>query len=253
MSQAIVYGMLRVKNEARWIERVIKSIKPICDKVFVFDDHSTDGTPDICENLGARVHRSQFTGLDESRDKNLLLSWIYQEVPPQFSKANFASPYWALAIDGDEVLAEGHGEIIRDSITVGIKHVYALRVAYLWDNESTVRVDGVYANFRRPSLFRLFNDTFRYQKTPWGNGANFHCSNIPQELLHHSTPCDAVLLHYGYMLKEDRLKKFEFYNRVDPNNAGEDQYRHMVIGDVSELPATAKTKWAGPLSLLRIS
>jgi hypothetical protein len=55
------------------------------------------------------------------------------------------------------------------------------------------------------------------------------------------------LLHYGYLHKEDRVRKFHWYNKIDPNNAFEDQYRHMVIGDV--FPADSSFKWAGPLEL----
>jgi glycosyltransferase involved in cell wall biosynthesis len=43
-------GMLRVKNEQRWIARVIESILPLCEYVYILDDHSTDGTPEICSS-----------------------------------------------------------------------------------------------------------------------------------------------------------------------------------------------------------
>ena len=44
-----VIGCMRVKNEARWIRRALESILPICERVaVVFDDHSSDETPEIC-------------------------------------------------------------------------------------------------------------------------------------------------------------------------------------------------------------
>lgn len=250
--QQTIYGMLRIRNEARWITRVLESILPICERIFVLDDNSTDNTVDLCERLPrVSVFRSPFVTLDESRDKNWMLQKMYEAVPAEhqhFLNGNSESPYWCLAIDGDEELAAGDPGVLAEAIK-GPQHIHTPRILYLWDRENQVRVDGVYREFRRPSLFRLMNREFTYKSTPWGNGANFHCSNIPQEMLHHSHPSEARLLHYGYMEREDRIRKHAWYNTVDPANHGEDCYRHCVQGDVPEVPADARLKWAGPLEL----
>jgi hypothetical protein len=56
-NDGMIIGLLRIKNEARWIARVVRSIQPVCGRILIFDDHSTDGTPEICESLGCRVFR----------------------------------------------------------------------------------------------------------------------------------------------------------------------------------------------------
>jgi hypothetical protein len=128
-------------------------------------------------------------------------------------------------------------------------HAFKLPIIYLWNSMTTRRVDGVYRHFARPSLFRLMNRAYQFQKTPWGG--NFHCSSIPQELLHHAhhAMCNASLLHLGYMNKEDRLRKYKWYTTMDPNNPAEDNYRHIVQGDVPEVPADMELLHAGPLQL----
>jgi glycosyltransferase involved in cell wall biosynthesis len=254
-----VFAALRIRNESRWIEEVIRSIDGLCDEILILDDHSNDGTPDICESLGCTVFRNAVPWVncggvmrsDESAGKDFLLQKAIECVPEKdmhFLHGNEDSPYWVLAIDGDEVLAPGDDEILRGA-TLGRAHVYSLRILYLWNSRNMVRVDGVYRSFNRPSFFRLMNRSFRYQRTPWGNGANFHCSSIPQELLHHNTPSDARLLHLGYLTREDRIRKWQWYSEIDPNNAGEDCYRHCVQGDIPEVPADARLRWAGPLEL----
>jgi glycosyltransferase involved in cell wall biosynthesis len=247
-----IFAALRVKNEARWIERVILSVLPLCQRVFVLDDHSTDGTADICEAIGpqVQVYRSTFEGLDETRDRQFILDRMCESVPCEeidWLSGREDSPYWALAIDGDEELIPGGQDAIQAFVQKSRDHAAKLRVLYLWDSVNQIRIDGVYARLARPSLFRLMNRAFKFQETPWGG--NFHCSSIPQELLHRAQPTcvGADLLHYGYMDHQDRLRKYEWYNRIDPNNTGEDSYRHMVIGDL--FPADSVFRWAGPLEL----
>ena len=91
----MIAGMLRIKNEARWIRAVVASMFPVCERVVILDDHSEDDTVEICRSFGERVRvvESPFTGIDESRDKNHLLSEVRK-----------LDPEWCLAIDGDEIL-----------------------------------------------------------------------------------------------------------------------------------------------------
>lgn len=229
----MIIGALRVKNEARWIMKAIRSIQPICERILVFDDHSTDGTPHFCQPLqGVRVIRSPFEGLDEARDKTLLVDKI----------AEYWGRQWVLMIDGDEELAN----LLQQPLYMSDgAPAYTFRIAYLWDREDQERVDGVYANLTRPSLFDLSRTDGVFQST--GNGGNFHCFNVPTDLLGKSRPSGAVLKHYGYLHRADRLKKYEFYNRLDPNNEAEDFYRHVVIGDV--FPTDHRGKHGGPLEL----
>jgi len=146
--------------------------------------------------------------------------------------------------------------MIRAALTGTPHHAFKLPIRYLWDTDMslldrvgcrTVRTDGVYRTFARPSIFRLYNRSFRFQRTPWGG--NFHCSSIPQELLGHAhmTIPGAPVWHLGYSAKEDRLRKYRWYNEMDPGNQSEDCYRHVVIGD--EFPADAQFKHGGPLKL----
>jgi hypothetical protein len=122
---------------------------------------------------------------------------------------------------------------------------------YAWNSPDQVRVDGVYANFRRPSLFRLMNRSFSFQTTPWGG--NLHCSSIPQEMIAGFKPCEASLLHYGYLDAELRKRKHDWYNHVDPGNVAEDYYRHITQGDPGGVAAYRRLRHAGPLQLASLT
>ena len=249
----LAVGAMRVKNEARWIRRSIESILPICDRIFVFDDHSTDATIPIARECGAEVFASEFAGLDEVRDKNLLLDIAME-----------AKPDWIVMIDGDEVLSNYSGksglmqerrlsacEMLRAKmeacVTGRASHrqyrALAFPVLYLWDREDQIRVDGVYRNMSRVSAFRPGPERFR------ATGPNgFHCGNCPQDILDRDY-IDTPLLHFGYIDRMDRLRKWKWYNVTDPFNDREDRYIHVVQGDIPESPAHAKFKHGGPLEL----
>lgn len=229
--------MLRIKNEDRWIAEVIESILPLCGQVVILDDHSTDDTVEICRSYTqVDLYRSPFDGINETRDKNWLLDRVLEY-----------QPEWILCIDGDEVLEQNGPAIIRESAESGAFPAYSLKVEYLWDTADRIRTDGIYHSFRRPSVFKLVDPSIRFKGTPYGG--NFHCSNVPGELLGRSGQCPARLKHYGYIDAAMRIRKYEWYNRIDPNNKLEDCYRHMVKGDLPEIPANAELRYStGPLT-----
>ena len=252
----IIAGMMRVKNEERWIEESVRSLLPLCRTVHVLNDSSTDRTERILLDLNKEFsyvdhynrtvrnfvlnHQSPFEGLDEQRDKNYLLGVALK----------WLAPDWIIHIDGDEVLDQGAAGIIRHYAETCSPEVQAFvfKVDYLWDRPDQYRVDGRYDTFWRGSMFRVKGLTRGFKSTAWGNGANLHCLNIPAGIVN-AIQVPVRLKHYGYMDKADRLKKWEYYNRVDSHNQVEDCYRHMILGDRDDLPADMVTKWAGPLTL----
>ena len=242
-------AMSRVRNEARWISEVIEATLPLCGRMFVMDDHSTDETAEICARYPeVMVFPSPFQGLDEARDKN----WLYDRIMEQ------CRPDWILCVDGDEVLEDDGPQKLRDICAVGQADAYRLKIAFLWNDPQTVRVDRIYDFFYRPSLFRPFYprpgvpddlklvSEFRWMATPFGrtrNGSNpnLHCSSVPQRRIHGAPNIPVVLKHYGYLHRADRVRKLDFYTSVDWLNAAEDCYRHMTQGDgvtLEELPLT---------------
>ena len=230
-----VVGIMRVRNEARWIKRSIESIAPICNGgILVLDDHSTDETVDLATAAGATVMHSPFEGLDETRDKNFLLDAVRTK------------PDWVIMIDGDEAMEPGKVDYLRTTMQRAIEsgntvRALAFSVLYLWDSEDQIRVDGVYRSMSRVSAFRPGKE--RFEAT---GGANFHCGNCPQAITQRAH-AGVSLLHFGYMHRADRIRKYEWYREQDPGNKMEDEYRHIVVGDV--FPAESKFRHGGPLEL----
>lgn len=247
--------MMRVKNEARWIDRVIKSVVPLAgENIFVMDDESTDDTLEIAKAAGVNVYRDPFAGqpLDETRDKDWLLAQV----------RDACNPDWVLCIDGDEELEHGGADkilsVLRSNPDV---EVFSMRFLFLWNSPAEVRVDGRYSSLVRESLFRPVDGVhFRsYYEVKDQTDAKdprchvgLHCGNAPGAQTLRSRSLPVYFLHYGYMLREDRIRKYNWYRSIDPDNPWEDGYRHMVLGDLPELPADLTLPHGGPLRLVKL-
>lgn len=238
-----IVGMLRVKNESRWIERCVKSLV-FCDAVVLFDDHSTDDTARIaqCARPDIIVVPSPFHGLAEARDKNYLLD-----------HARDLSPDWIVHLDGDEALTPGVARFLHDHEPD--VDLVECRFSYLWDSEDQVRTDGVYGKFFATRLFR-YRPNCCFTSI---NRSEFHCGSYPSKGYGcaRRMRCEEPILHYGYFDAQLRAHKFAFYNEHDPGNASEDYYRHVTQGDPGGVPADwrqgIELRHAGPLRLESIA
>ncbi len=220
------FGMMRVKNEERWLERSLSSLIKVCDTIFVLDDHSTDATSDIIKSLRQCVYlKSPFNHLDESRDKTWLLGHITDtRHEKEFHKH---SPHWVICIDGDEEICDVDVPKILET-TGNVS--YSFQILQLHDSPGERRVDGAYEMLLRPSMFRIIKPGMIF-KSGAQHGGGFHCGNVPADIgfgvtVHQPEP--VRVKHYGYMRKEDRERKYKWYVERDPGH--EDWYRRECFG-----------------------
>ena len=94
------------KNEAHDIRDCILSVQPWADDIIVFDSGSTDGTPQLCRDLGARVFETDWPG--DGPQKNRALAE--------------ASGDWVLCLDADERVSPELAREIRQLLTDGSVH-----------------------------------------------------------------------------------------------------------------------------------
>lgn len=80
-------------NEILHIERSVKSALTLTDKVFVVDSHSTDGTTELAERLGASVFQYDWTPESNFSKK---MNWALKNLPIQTT--------WVMRLDADEYL-----------------------------------------------------------------------------------------------------------------------------------------------------
>jgi glycosyltransferase involved in cell wall biosynthesis len=93
-------------NEAHDIRDCIESVRGLAMETIVFDSGSTDGTPDLCRTLGARVFETDWPG--DGPQKNRAL--------------NEARGDWVMCLDADERVSPELRAELETLLTQGSTH-----------------------------------------------------------------------------------------------------------------------------------
>jgi len=138
-------------NEAAKIREAVSSVL-WADEVVVADSHSTDGTIEAAEALGARVVQIEFKGFGDLRNRAL----------------EACTGAWIFSLDSDErCTPEVRDEVLRivaDSSAVDVYRVPRRN----WFMGRWIRHSGWYPNYRQPQLFRT--GTMAYTLEPVHEG-----------------------------------------------------------------------------------
>ncbi len=191
-----ISAVLVVKNEERNIRRVLDSLRWV-DDVVVVDDFSTDRTPDIARDWGARVFQRKMD--IEGRHRN----WAIAK----------AKHDWILSIDGDELvtptlartiasLMERRGWLEKETI-VGINLPMRIFIGNLW-----VRHPGWDPAYQ----LRLFDR--RYVR--FSEEEEVHPSIVASEGKTYTlSPEEGVVLHFSYSGFSDLIRKVNAQTDLD--------------------------------------
>ena len=86
-----IFGIVVVKNEDIFIERVVKNIVNFCDEILILDNHSTDGTYDILSSLNDKYENIHLMTLDHIANSGRYIEHLVGE------------NCWVFGVDGDEI------------------------------------------------------------------------------------------------------------------------------------------------------
>lgn len=107
MESTNIIGILLVRNEDTFIERIIGNIVDFCDEIIVADNKSTDRTAEIVRSLTSNNPRIRYCFLDHPAKSHDLISGYAD------------SSTWIFAVDGDELYDPAGLAILRKKIKQG--------------------------------------------------------------------------------------------------------------------------------------
>jgi glycosyltransferase involved in cell wall biosynthesis len=102
-----IVGVALVRNEELFVEQSIRNVAAFCDRIFVVDHVSDDGTWEIAQSLGRELdhvvaHRSR-----NSADAHRLV------------EAHAGTPTWVIGVDGDELYDPRGLAVLRSKLLAG--------------------------------------------------------------------------------------------------------------------------------------
>jgi hypothetical protein len=239
--------MMRIRNEERWLGRSLERTWQVCQRVVIFDDHSTDQSRVVAIETMGQCHGSvdptTAHQVFHSADGTRVLHWLkspFADSVDEVRDKNFLWEYvcglpfrHVLCLDGDEALSlraiRGFPAALNTLVSGGAS-VGVLPFVYLWNEETLRRVDGVYRDIRHARLFTI-DRALEYRAARFvSHGlSGFHCGSVPHQLnIGHRDMPELEIIHWGYLDEAIRQRKLEFYNTLDPGNEGEGYYQHVV-------------------------
>jgi len=225
-SQKLV-AAYRVKNGQPWIARSLAQTSKFVDEIVILDDGSNDNyLKDLISEYPKVVrYEKKNRPFDERRDRNEVIEWAKEREAD-----------WILSVDSDEIFEDKLDrelvERLMDPPNPAIK-AYGFSWYTFWNSEEFYRADGIFGQIKG---FRLFKNE-PYQAITCGTTEGLHCGNIPQFPSDQSQFTNIRIKHYGYLRREDRYRKFEFYSQLDsekrPEFIGGDNYTHLISESVT--------------------
>lgn len=194
----------------------------IFDGVFLYDDQSTDTTPQLAQELGAKVviRSDNIPSFLEHEGQFRQAAW-----QAMVETLNLTDGDWICVLDCDEFLvrddipekpllttllfaaaitAENHN---CDSVILPIPEVFDRGL----NKEVYIRTDGFWGDLSQPRMCKFVPES-SFMDKPMASGA------LPQGLVSSSKNCGLNILHLGYSRGVDKLKKYERYKDLSGHN-----------------------------------
>lgn len=212
-----------VKNEEKYLQKCLDSVKDIVDEMIIVDTGSTDNTVEIAKAFGAKVHYFQWTNnFSEARNESL----------------KYATKDWILILDGDDELFPEDRENLKELLNKKLDEetIYFFETISYYGN---VIDDNSITTNLNPRLFKNHEGT-HYE------------GEIHNQLIYSKTKqnviCSSIKVHhYGYLastidvkskrernikileeqIKRDEKSYFAYFNLGTEYAAMEDRERAL--------------------------
>lgn len=200
-----IVACMCVRNEEYYLPGFFDHIRKYVDAFCILDDGSVDGTLDLIsaepkvEKLIASPPREGI-GYDERGNRETIVR-ASREIGAD----------WVLCCDPDERFETRFLKRMRHMAEELDDKAYSLHFRELWGGVKTYRDDGIWGRKTKFIFFPLSDEMtfdFKHQyHTYW------HYKELEQEM----TPLDFNLYHLKMIKEEERIKRVELYNKLDPD------------------------------------
>ena len=205
----LALGMIVHNEGAKYLREVIDNSWRFCDEIFILDDHSTDDTIAVCEQLGCNVQQAKNEWAVEWRLRDELIDWMKLE----------SDSTWFLSLDADDLMDSGFIEESKEIMNNDKFDVAFIKIFDCWNDRETYRKDAYFAPYHSPRMMRAstLQGPYEWQKTVK------HCLSIPRSIIQDARDQDRIAIaksddkHFGWLTAADRQAKIDRIKKDDPN------------------------------------
>lgn len=201
-----IIAVLCVYNEELNIDSCLAHLEKYVDKIVVLDDCSTDNTVSIVKKhkkVSTIIENKNKTSWKERQNRELVIKTA-------FNVAENKSNAWAFCVDADERFEKRFLKDLKKITALITTPIAVIHMRELWGDIYHYRMDGIWSTKRKDLLFKLSDKmTFSYKNEhhiPW------HYSEIDGQ----ETVLDYNFYHLKMIRPEDRKKRADLYNTLDP-------------------------------------
>lgn len=209
-----IVGIGVVGPNEKYLEQTLKEFKRLCDDTILALNNADSGTKKLIKKYG-------FWSYEDNREWGKEQPNIKTDL---LKKAGKLSPDWIIALDADEKFAPEFTREEAERLAKTKEIAFYFLVVNLYnDKEHFYHGVGI-QRFWNVRFFKYLSDNVQYQKK------NLHCGLAPPLFYYKGWNAPYYLEHYGLMLKEDRMRKAERYNKYDPSAKfkGKEYYSDLV-------------------------
>lgn len=195
----MIIGSMVIFNEMdRYLQASLTRMLEVCDKVFVADDRSTDGSAELAKEMGCEVwvrpsYRFSFM---ENEGQFREDAWNAMQVLEPSTED------WILSMDSDEYFA-GHFPDLKNAESP----CFSIYRHEIWAQDPyRVRTDVFWA-MDYPRRIARWNPGQKFLDVPMG------CGSVPFQKSERLARSNTIL-HFGFMTEEDRVKKYNRYKSL---------------------------------------
>lgn len=208
-----ILALIAFRDEERHLPGLFSHLRDYVDGFIAFNDCSVDKSRDIAEREPKMVrlferHVSSPDHRFEIENRYALLASAQEE-----------GAQWVLCCDADERFETRFLEGLRGLMQNPPATIIGLRLVAVWENLKQYRVGKSFK-------FVLFPST---HPEPYYAPGALHQPWFPPHLRGPQKILDHYLYHLGSITREERMARYEKFNRIDPDHRHQPQgYNHLI-------------------------
>nr|WP_257031833.1 glycosyltransferase family 2 protein [Paenibacillus sp. E222] len=203
----VTLSMIVRNEEHRYLRQALETHRPWIDRAVIIDDGSTDHTVALCQEMLEGIPLTLIVNPGSLFADEVSLR------KQQWETTVATGPEWILNLDADEILTTDFGAV-RNQLLSGTEDAIYFRLFDMW-SDTHYREDPYWQAhaYYRPFLVRYRPEwTYEWKETPQ------HCGRFPLTIQHFAYGCHSPRVkHYGWARAEDRIRKYERYQELDPD------------------------------------